>query len=97
MQTAKRFASLFNKYSFLEVATAVEAVCAHLALGQTYGLNKRLQRIEFQRSKTKSLTDNLYHALVLRRTSSSILIKVLVLISLQFFDNATGDEFKIAL
>ncbi len=72
-------------------------MCTNLTFRQSDGLDESFQGIKLQSCKTKALGNNADHLLIFRRTGSGIFLQILVCISLQFFYNATCNQFQRAL
>lgn len=68
-----------------------------LTLGQSDGFDKCLELIELEGGQSKSFADDVYHLVVAGRVGFGIFGQVFVGIALKFFDDATGDEFHVAL
>lgn len=79
------------------VATAIEAMGANLAFWQADGLYQLLDSIELQAGQAQLASYLIHHLLVLWRTSSGILIKILIGVALKLLDDAASDELHVAL
>ena len=83
--------------ALLVVAAAIEAVGADMVLGQTYRLDKVFQMGELQRGETQTASYLIHHALVFWRVGLGILVELGLVVALEVADNATCDEFQVAL
>ena len=76
---------------------AIETVGANALLRQSYSFGDSIQRVEFQSINSNALADNLHHSGILRRGAVHVAVQVLVAVSLQLLNHATGDEFQLRL
>ena len=79
------------------VAGAVEAVGADLALGHANALDEvfELGKLQGGESETTGYLGD--HALVLGRIGLCVLLQISLVVALEVADNATCDEFQVAL
>ena len=81
----------------MAVTRAVEAMGAELALGQSNGFLKDVQRIEFQRVNADALSDLLHQGSIFLGVMVGIFLQVLGGVAFEFLDDAAGDQLHLGL
>ena len=93
----RRVSEVFLSLGAVAVAGAVEAVGADFALRHTDGLDEILELGKLQGGEAETTGYLGDHALVLGRIGLGVLLQIYLVVALEVADDATRNQFQVAL